>query len=96
MHWINPSDLAIFIKIKIDMLYLYTDHKSKSMNILRALSRFLSGQSGSLRFGTITHARDLTYETVADGKRNLRGDIARLGADWKKIVKTSDKHGKEN
>ena len=96
MQWINPSDLAIFIKIKIDMLYLYTDHKSKSMNILRALSRFLSGQSGSLRFGTITHARDLTYETVADGKRNLRGDIARLGADWKKIVKTSDKHGKEN
>ena len=66
------------------------------MNILTALSRFLSGKPGSLRFGTVTHTQDLTYETVADGKRNLHDDIARLGADWRRTIKTADRHGKKD
>ena len=66
------------------------------MNIFSAFIRFLTGKPGSLRFGTITHTQDLNYETIADGKRNLRGDIARLGIDWKKTVKSASHHGKED
>ncbi len=59
----------------------------RSSNIFEALFRFLMGKPGSLRLGSITHSQDLTYETIADGKRNMRGDLARFGADWKKFVK---------
>lgn len=66
------------------------------MNIINTLFRFLSGKPGSLRFGTIAHSQDLSYQTIADGNRNMREDLSRLGADWKKTVKSASRYGKED
>lgn len=59
------------------------------MNPLKALLRFLKAEHGSFRFGPPSHTdhvEDLRYETIADGKRNMREDLRRFGSDWKNIV----------
>lgn len=60
------------------------------MNPFSALLRFLEGKAGSLRFDSISsdsEMGELKYETVADGRRNMREDMKRLNTDWNKSIK---------
>ncbi|MDE6843055.1 MAG: hypothetical protein K2J24_05970, partial [Muribaculaceae bacterium] len=66
------------------------------MNPLIAFIRFLIGKPGSLRFGAAAYdddIRNLKYDTIADGKRNLRNDMRRLGKDWRKAIKSVSENG---
>ena len=81
------------------MLDLYIQLSKQKMNPLIAFIRFLIGKPGSLRFGTTVYdddIRDLRYDTIADGKRNLRDDMRRLGNDWKKAIKSVSENGKKD
>lgn len=65
------------------------------MNPFSSLIRFLEGKAGSFRFDSLSldpDLRDLRYETVADGRRNMREDMRRLNGDWKKSIKAASEH----
>lgn len=75
------------------------NHERKKMNPFVALTRFLEGKPGSLRWGSLSVSEevgDLRYRTIADGKRDMRGDLRRLGSDWKRSVDKLSENGKKS
>ena len=68
-------------------------------NPFKILLRFLSGKPGSLRFRTVSIgniAESLRYETIADGKRNMRDDLRNLGGDLKENINKIYKNGSQD
>ena len=59
-------------------------------NLKTRLCRRMASNLGTLRFGITPcdndDIRDLRYDTIADGNRNLHNDMWRLGNDWKKAI----------
>ena len=78
------------------MFNVYTINNERlKMNPFSSLIRFLEGKAGSFRFDTLSldpDLRDLRYESVADGRRNMREDMRRLNEDWKKSIKAASDH----
>ena len=71
------------------------------MNILRTFIGFLQGDDDSLRIDAVRerlHGREdeLRYMTIADGKREMRGDMMRLHGDFRKAINEASDNDKKS
>lgn len=73
--------------------------KRRTMNPFKAFMNFLQGTTGSFRFDALPREYSfdelLRYETVADGNRNLREDLRRIGGDMRKAMNSISNYGSE-
>ena len=69
------------------------NNRRPNMNPFSALIRFIEGKAGSFRFDSLSpDFRDIKYETVADGRRNMSEDMHRMNKYWKKSIKAASDH----
>lgn len=71
------------------------------MNIFRAILGFVEDDPKSMRLGAVSERvreefGDLRYKTIADGKREMRGDMERLRGDFHKAIREASKNGKKS
>lgn len=71
------------------------------MNILRAFTGFLTDGEDSMRLDAVSRRvreqmGDLSYKTIADSKREMRGDVMRLRGDFRKAIKDASDNDKES
>lgn len=71
------------------------------MNIFRTFIDFLIDSSDSMRLdATAKRVReqmgDLQYKTIADSRREMRGDIMRLRGDFHKAIKEASDNDKKS
>ena len=69
------------------------------MNIFRRLKEFIEDDPNSMRLGA-TRKRlrkyDISYCTIADGKRAMQKDMQNFYGDFYKAVKSASIYGKES
>lgn len=75
--------------------------RRQQMNIFRALIDFLTDSPDSMRLdATGKRVReqigDLQYKTIADSKREMRGDMMRLRGDFHKAIKEASDNDKKS
>lgn len=75
--------------------------RRQQMNIFRVLIDFLSDGPDSMRLdATSKRVReqigDLHYKTIADSKREMRGDMMRLRGDFHKAIKEASENDKKS
>ncbi len=71
------------------------------MNIFCAISGFMEDAPDSMRLGRVSERLrkefgDLRYKTIADSKREMRGDVENLRGDFRKAIKEASNNGKES
>jgi len=71
------------------------------VNIFSAISGFLEDDPKSMRLGRVSERLreelgELRYKTIADSKREMRGDVENLRGDFRKAIKEASKNGKES
>jgi len=70
------------------------------MDIFCSLMGFLRGDDNSMRIDAVSRRMlediELRYKTIADSKREMRGDMERLRGDFYKSVKTVSENGKKS
>lgn len=71
------------------------------MNILRTILGFIEDDPKSMRLEAVSERvreelGDLRYKTIADSKREMRGDVERLRGDFHKAIRTASDNGKES
>lgn len=71
------------------------------MNIFRAIFDFLADDSDSMRLDAVSkrvreQMGDLNYKTIADSKREMRGDMMRLRGDFNKAIKEASDNDKKS
>ena len=71
------------------------------MNILRTLIGFISDDPQSMRLNAVSERvrqqmGDVGYLTIADGKREMRGDMERLRGDFHKAIKEASENDKKS
>lgn len=71
------------------------------MNIFRTILDFLEDDPTSMRLGAASERvrkelGDLRYKTIADSKREMRGDMKRLRGDFCKAIKEASDNGKKS
>lgn len=71
------------------------------MNIFRTFLDFLADDPDSLRLDAVSkrvreQMGDLSYKTIADSKREMRGDMMRLRGDFHKAIKEASDNGKKS
>lgn len=71
------------------------------MNIFRAFIDFLTDSPDSMRLdATAKRVReqigDLQYKTIADSRREMRGDMMRLRGDFHKAIKEASVNDKKS
>lgn len=71
------------------------------MNFFRAFLGFLEDDPKSMRLGAVSERLreelgDLRYKTIADSKREMRGDLMRLRGDFHKAIREASDNGKKS
>ncbi|MCM1216537.1 MAG: hypothetical protein NC209_04000 [Alistipes sp.] len=69
------------------------------MELLRIFVGFLEGSDNSLRIDVVKERMrndELRYKTMADSKREMRGDMQRLLTDLKTAIEKTSQNGKES
>lgn len=71
------------------------------MSIFRAIFDFLADDSSSMRMDAVSkrvreQMGDLSYKTIADSKREMRGDMERLRGDFHKAIQEASDNGKKS
>lgn len=71
------------------------------MNILRTLMDFLSDDPQSMRLNAVEkrvreQMGDVRYKTIADSKREMRGDVERLRSDFHKAIREASNNDKKS
>lgn len=71
------------------------------MNIFRTILGFLEDDPKSMRLGAASERvrkelGDLRYKTIADSKREMRGDMERLRGDFHKAIREASENGKKS
>lgn len=71
------------------------------MNIFRTIFDFLTDDSDSMRLDAVSkrvreQMGDLSYKTIADSKREMRGDMERLRGDFHKAIREASDNDKKS
>lgn len=71
------------------------------MNIFRTILCFVEDDPKSMRLGAVSERvrkelGDLRYKTIADSKREMRGDMERLRGDFHKAIREASENGKKS
>lgn len=71
------------------------------MNILRTFIGFLTDGEASMRLDAASkrvreQMGDLSYKTIADSKREMRGDMMRLRGDFHKAIREASDNDKKS
>ena len=71
------------------------------MYIFRTLIDFISDDSESMRLDAVEmrvrdQIGDVRYKTIADSKREMRGDVERLRSDFNKAIKEASENDKKS
>lgn len=71
------------------------------MNIFRTILGFIEDDPKSMRLGAVSERvreelGDLRYKTIADSKRDMRGDVVRLRGDFHKAIRIASDNGKKS
>ena len=73
-----------------------TSSRRDKKNLLGYVKSFLQDGAGSLRFHSHPRQADtLRFETVADGNRNMRRDLANVYIDLHNSYTSYNRHGKK-
>lgn len=82
------------------MLIIKLSHiRRRHMELLRIFVGFLEGSDNSLRIDVVKERMrndELRYKTMADSKREMRGDMQRLLTDLKTAIEKTSQNGKES
>lgn len=74
--------------------------RRRQMNIFHTLIGFLNGSDDSMRLDAarkrVKELDNLRYYTIADSKREMRGDMERLRGDFHKAIREASKDGKKS
>lgn len=75
--------------------------RRRQMNIFHTLLGFLADDSDSMRLDAVSkrvreQMGDLSYKTIADSKREMRGDMERLRGDFHKAIKEASNNDKKS
>lgn len=71
------------------------------MNIFRTFIGFLTDSPDSMRLGATSERvrkeiGDLRYKTIADSKREMRGDMMRLRGDFRKAIRMASQNDEKS
>lgn len=84
------------------MLIIERTHKRRrQMNIFRTIFGFISDDPRSMRLDAVERRvrkqiRDVGYLTIADGKREMRGDVERLRKDFHRVIIQASKNDQKS
>lgn len=71
------------------------------MNLFNAILELLQGSDDSMRIDAVIERlkkreEELRYKTIADGKREMHGDLTRLYSDLQKAIKEASENDEKS